>query len=95
MEILGKQMKSKEQKKSKKTKKVKKGRIFKRIFLAILVIILVLAIVFIYKIQINGGGVSGIITTIVGSSKEKIAELDDIYIMYGEKLRINRYNYSC
>lgn len=66
---------------SKKKKKTKKRSIFKRICLLILAIILVLVIVFIFKIQQNGGGVSGIVTTIVGSSKEKIAELDDIYIL--------------
>ena len=75
METLEKQMNSK------KKKKAKKRSIFKRICLLILAIILVLVIVFICKIQQNGGGVSGIVTTIVGSSKEKIAELDDIYIL--------------
>ena len=65
----------------KKKKKKKKHKILKRIFLTILVLILISGIVFGVLIMKNGGGLTGLVTTVVGSSKSKIKTLPDIYAL--------------
>lgn len=66
--------------KGKKEKK-KKRRIVRKIFLTILLVLIIVAAYFVYKVQKNGGGLQGIITTVVGSSSEKVKNLDDIYVL--------------
>lgn len=65
----------------KRKKKKKKHKILKRIFLSILVIILICGIVFGALIMKNGGGLTGFVTTVVGSSKSKIKTLPDVYAL--------------
>lgn len=67
-------------KKSKKVKK-KKNRFFKKFFLFLLMVIIVFFIYFAIRVVQNGGGVQGIVTTIVGSSKTEVENLDDIYVL--------------
>lgn len=62
-------------------KKKKKHRIIKRIFLTILVLILIAGIVFGALVMKNGGGLTGLVTTVVGSSKSKIKTLPDVYAL--------------
>lgn len=61
-----------------KKKKRKTGR---KILLVLLLIIIIVGAVFAYKVHQNGGGLQGIITTVVGSSMEKVKNLDDIYVL--------------
>lgn len=61
--------------------KKKKRHIFRNILLILLAILIALIVYFFVKVQINGGGLKGILTTIVGSSKNEIDNLDDIYIL--------------
>ena len=67
-------------KKSKKVKK-KKNKFFKKFFLFLLMVIIVFFIYFAIRVVQNGGGVQGIVTTIVGSSKTEVENLDDIYVL--------------
>lgn len=72
--------KAKDEKFNKKRKK-KKHKVLKRILLTILVIILTVVIVFTTLVIKNGGGLTGLVTTVVGSSSEKIKTLPDIYTL--------------
>lgn len=67
-------------KKGKSNKKAKRHTV-RTIFLGILVIIIAFVAYFMIKVNINGGGVAGILTTIVGTSKDEIASLDDLYVL--------------
>lgn len=67
-------------KKNKKSKKSKKHTA-RTICLVILAIIIAFVVYFMIKVNINGGGVAGILTTIVGSNKDEIASLDDLYVL--------------
>lgn len=53
----------------------------KRVFLIILSIILLFIICFIVQVFRNGGGMQGIVTTVVGSSSEQVKNLDDLYVL--------------
>ncbi len=66
---------------NKKRKKNKKRHIGRKIFLALLLIIIIAVAYFAYKVHQNGGGLQGLITTVVGSNSEKVKNLDDIYVL--------------
>ena len=69
-------------KKSKEKKQKKKGRkIVGKVLLIILLIIIVVAGVFIYRVYQNGGGLTGIVTTLVGTDPEKVKSLPDFYCL--------------
>ena len=69
-------------KKSKEKKQKRKGRrIFGKIVLILLLIIIILAGVFAYKVYKNGGGLTGIVTTLVGTDPEKVKNLPDFYCL--------------
>lgn len=76
---MGKQRKS-NSKKNKSNKKAKRHTV-RTVLLGILVIIIAFVAYFMIKVKINGGGVAGILTTIVGTSKDEIASLDDLYVL--------------
>ena len=78
-EIENDRIKSKSKIKNKKRKK--KHPILKRVLIVILIVILVVVGVFIYKVQKNGGGLKGLITTVVGSDIDKVNNLDDLYLL--------------
>lgn len=59
----------------------RKHRTLKRVIIIILIIIIALATYFGTKIAQNGGGMRGIVTTIVGTNSEQIKNLDDIYML--------------
>ena len=67
----------KEEKKAEKRKK-KKRHIIRKIFLAFFILLLIAIIVFAIFIVKNGGGLKGILTTIVGSNAEQVANLEDL-----------------
>ena len=70
---------AKEKNKNRKSKK--KHKTLKKILLTIFFIIVLLAAYFGVQIVRNGGGLTGLVTTVVGSSAEKIKNLDDIYVL--------------
>ena len=68
--------------KNKKTKaKKKKSGIGKKIILTLLVIILVLAGVFGYQIYKNGGGLKGVLATLMGHNENTVNTLDKFYCL--------------
>ena len=73
--------KSKRDKKEDKKKNKHKKHTLRKILLTILAIIIVAGIVFFIHVQKNGGGLKGIVTTVIGSSAEKEKELQDIYML--------------
>ena len=73
--------KSKRDKKEDKKKNKHKKHTLRKILLTILAIIIVAGIIFFIHVQKNGGGLKGIVTTVIGSSAEKEKELQDIYML--------------
>ena len=70
-----------------KQKNVKKKRIWLRILLIILLIIICVAAVFAIKVQQNGGGLKGIVTTVVGSESVKVEDLDKLqFLLLGDNM---------
>ena len=67
----------KEEKKAEKRKK-KKRHIIRKILLTIFTLLLIAIIVFAVFIIKNGGGLKGIITTIVGGDAEQVKNLEDL-----------------
>lgn len=68
-------------KQSKKTKKKKSHKVLKRVLLILLLVILIAAGVFTYNVYKNGGGLVGIVTTLVGTDPEKTKSLPDFYCL--------------
>lgn len=69
----------------KKTKK--NNKIFKRVILIILAILIVLAGIFSWSVVRNGGGLKGVLTTVVGSdSKKQLSEIR--FLLMGESLNL-------
>ncbi len=67
--------------KGKKNKKENKGHKVRKVLLTILLIIIILAAIFGIQIIRNGGGLQGVVTTVIGSNSEKIKNLNDLYIL--------------
>ncbi len=78
---MKKKTNSKEKNENKKKNRKNKRHPVRTVFLGILLIIIAFAVYFMIKVQSNGGGVSGILTTIVGSNKDEIANLEDLYVL--------------
>ena len=77
--------KNKKTEQNTKAKKRSKHPVAKRVFLTILIIIVVLFVYFFSKVMINGGGLGGIVKTVVGTSNSEIKNLPDIYtLLIGE-----------
>lgn len=69
-------------KKSKEKKQKHRGRrIFGKIVLILLLIIIILVGIFAYRVYQNGGGLTGIVTTLVGTDPEKVKSLPDFYCL--------------
>lgn len=70
-------------KKVKETKvnKKKKSNIVLKIFLIILLIALIVGGIFAYKVYKNGGGLTGIVTTLIGTDPEKAKNMPDFYCL--------------
>lgn len=70
-------------KKVKETKvnKKKKSHIVLKIFLIILLIALIVGGIFAYKVYKNGGGLTGIVTTLIGTDPEKAKNMPDFYCL--------------
>lgn len=64
-----------------KGKKGKKKHTAIKVLLVILLIIVILAGIFASVVAKNGGGLRGLVTTVVGSNPEKVKNLDDLYVL--------------
>lgn len=69
-------------KSNKKSKEKKKKRgIGKKVFLIILLILIILVGIFVYKVQKNGGGLSGMLATTLGHDEETVNKLPKMYCL--------------
>lgn len=62
-------------------KKKKKSGIIKKILFLIIIILVICVAFFSYKMHINGGGVQGLLATLVGNDKETIEDLEPIQFL--------------
>lgn len=69
-----------EKKKEKKNKK-KKSKVLKKSLIGLLIVILVLVIGITYKTQKNGGGLQGLLSTLVGHDEETLKNLEPIQVL--------------
>ena len=76
-----KKTKKKSKRDKKEDKKKNKKHTLRKVLLTLLLIIIVTGIIFFIHVQKNGGGLKGIVTTVIGSSAEKEKELQDIYLL--------------
>ena len=76
-----KKTKKKSKRDKKEDKKKNKKLTLRKVLLTLLLIIIVIGIIFFIHVQKNGGGLKGIVTTVIGSSAEKEKELQDIYLL--------------
>ena len=65
----------------KTNKKSKKKHIVGKVLLTILLILITLVAIFAIQVLRNGGGLQGVVTTVIGSNSEKIKNLDDLYVL--------------
>ena len=68
-------------KREKKTKKKKKSKILKKILISLLIILIALIVWIAYKTQKNGGGMQGLLSTLVGHNEETLKNLDSIQVL--------------
>ena len=62
-------------------KKKKKSKIMKRILFLIIILLIIYAGIFGYKTHVNGGGMQGLLATLVGNDKETLEELEPIQFL--------------
>lgn len=74
-------MKDNKEKKEKNKKKKKSHKILKRLILIIILALLIWGGLFTYKVYKNGGGLTGIVTTLIGTDPEKTKNLPDFYCL--------------
>ena len=71
-----------ENKREKKVKKKKKkSKVLKRILIGLIILLLVLVIGITYKVQKNGGGLQGLLSTLVGHNEETLKNLEPIQVL--------------
>ena len=66
---------------NKKNNKKRKHKTLKRVVIIILIIIIALATYLGTRIAQNGGGMRGIVSTLVGTNSEQVKNLEDIYML--------------
>lgn len=71
--------------KSNKNQKPKKKRIVLKIFLFILLVVACIGGAFAYRVQKNGGGLKGVVTTVIGNDNVKVEDLDKLqFLLLGD-----------
>lgn len=68
-------------KKNKGEKVKKKSGILKKIFILLLIVLIVLVGFIVYKTQKNGGGMKGLLSTLVGQDEEKLQDLEPLQVL--------------
>mgnify|MGYP004549963607 CR=1 FL=1 len=62
-------------------KKKRKSKVIKKILFLIIIVLIICAAFFGYKTHVNGGGMQGLLATLVGNDKETLEELDPIQFL--------------
>ena len=62
-------------------KKKKKSSILKKILVFLLLILIILVAGIVYKTKQNGGGMTGLLSTLVGHDEETLKNLDPIQVL--------------
>ena len=68
-------------KKNKKKNKKKKSKILNKILLILVIILIALAVGIAYKTKQNGGGMQGLLSTLVGHNEETLKNLEPIQVL--------------
>ncbi len=68
-------------KKSKNKKTKKKSKILNKILILLLLILIILVIGIAYKVKQNGGGMQGLLSTLVGHNEETLKNLEPIQVL--------------
>ena len=68
-------------KKNKKKNKKKKSKILNKILLILVIILITLAVGIAYKTKQNGGGMQGLLSTLVGHNEETLKNLEPIQVL--------------
>ena len=74
-------MTKKNKNKREKKEKKKKSKILKKILILLVVILILLIAGITYKTQKNGGGLQGLLSTLVGHDEETLKNLEQIQIL--------------
>lgn len=72
---------NKKNNKNKKTNKKKKSKILNKILLLLLIVLIALVVGIAYRTKQNGGGMQGLLSTLVGHDEETLKNLDPIQIL--------------
>lgn len=70
-----------ENKREKKKKVKKKSKILRKILIALLIILIVLVGFIVYRTKKNGGGMQGLLSTLVGHTEETLKTLEPIQVL--------------
>ena len=62
-------------------KKKKKSKVVKKILFLIIILLIICVGIFGYKTHVNGGGVQGLLATLVGNDRETLEELEPIQFL--------------
>ena len=76
---MAKKNKNEREKKNKKVKK--KSKVLRKILLLLLIILIALVVWLAYKTQKNGGGMQGLLSTLVGHNEETLKNLEPIQVL--------------
>ena len=74
---MSKKRKNKREKKDKK----KKSKILKKILILLVLVLIILIASITYKVQKNGGGLQGLLSTLVGHNEETLKNLEQIQVL--------------
>ena len=72
--------KQKNKREKKKTKK-KKSKVLRRVLIVLLLVLIILIAGITYKVQKNGGGLQGLLSTLVGHDEETLKNLEQIQVL--------------
>ena len=78
---MSKRRRNKREEENVEGKPKKKSRILKKIFIFLLIVLLAIIGFIVYKVQANGGGLQGLLLTVVGHDQETVEELDPIQVL--------------
>ena len=78
---MTKNNKNKREIKNKKNKKNNKSKVLNKILIILLIILVALVIGIVFKTKQNGGGVQGLLSTLVGHDEETLKNLDPIQVL--------------
>lgn len=78
---MQKRKRNKREEENDERKPKKKTRILKKIFIFLLIVLLAIIGFIVYKVQANGGGLQGLLLTVVGHDQETLKDLNPIQVL--------------